>query len=134
MLRKILTGKIHRAQVTGADISYMGSITIDLDLMEAAGIMPLQEVEVWNVSNGERFSTYAIPGKRGKGDIIVNGAAARRAAKGDIVIIASYGYTQINDNAPITAKVVMLKDNNQIKEKLIYKWDPDNSSFELKEG
>lgn len=93
MMRRMLKGKIHRATVTGADLHYEGSITIDPDLLEAAGILPYEEVNIYNVTNGERFQTYAIEGERGSGVICINGAAAWKANAGDIVIIACYGYT-----------------------------------------
>jgi aspartate 1-decarboxylase len=89
-MRYMLKSKIHRARVTDVNVSYEGSITIDKELMEAADIIPYERVEVLNVNNGARFTTYAIEGKRNGGDICINGAAARLAAKGDIVIILTY--------------------------------------------
>ncbi len=82
--------KIHRATVTQADLHYEGSLTIDRDLLDAAGILPYEEVQVWNVTNGSRLATYAIEGERGSGVICVNGAAAHHAAVGDLVIIATF--------------------------------------------
>jgi aspartate 1-decarboxylase len=82
--------KIHRATVTDADLNYEGSITIDEDLLEAAGMLPYEKVDIYNITNGARFSTYTIVGKRGKGEICLNGAAARLVQKGDLVIIVSY--------------------------------------------
>ena len=90
MDRKMLKSKIHRATVTGADLHYEGSITIDLDLMEAADIIPYEAVCIWDVNNGSRFETYAIEGERGSGVICINGAAARMVAPQDLVIIASF--------------------------------------------
>jgi aspartate 1-decarboxylase len=90
MDRKMLKSKIHRATVTGADLHYEGSITIDLDLMDAADIIPYEAVVIWNVTNGNRFETYAIEGERGSGVICINGAAARLVAPQDLVIIASF--------------------------------------------
>ncbi|HUE39508.1 MAG TPA: aspartate 1-decarboxylase, partial [Candidatus Binatia bacterium] len=87
MTRKLLRGKIHRATVTGADLHYEGSVTIDRDLMEGADLVTHEAVQVWNVTNGERFETYAIPGRRGSGVVCVNGAAAHKVSKGDLVII-----------------------------------------------
>jgi aspartate 1-decarboxylase len=89
-MRYMLKSKIHRARVTDVNVSYEGSITIDKELLEAADIIPYERVEVLNVNNGARFTTYAIEGKRHGGDICINGAAARLAAKGDIVIILTY--------------------------------------------
>jgi aspartate 1-decarboxylase len=86
----MLKSKIHRAKVTGADLDYEGSITIDRSLMEAADILPYEAVDVWNITTGARFQTYAIPGRSGSGTICVNGAAAHLAARGDLVIIASW--------------------------------------------
>jgi aspartate 1-decarboxylase len=89
---KILRGKIHRATVTEANIDYEGSITLDASLMEAANIVPHQEVEVWDVTNGERLQTYAVPGAPHSGTVCINGAAARRIHLGDLVIVAAYGW------------------------------------------
>jgi len=90
-MRTMLRGKIHRATVTGADLHYEGSVTIDVDLLERADIIPYQQVDIWNVTNGERFTTYALAGQRGSGVVCINGAAAHKASKGDLVIIASFG-------------------------------------------
>lgn len=86
----MLKSKIHRATVTGADLHYEGSITIDLNLMEASDIIPYEAVAIWNVTNGNRFETYAIEGERGSGVICINGAAARLVSPKDLVIIASF--------------------------------------------
>ena len=90
MNRKMLKSKIHRATVTGADLHYEGSITIDRDLLELADILPYEAVDIWNVTNGNRFQTYAIEGQRGSGTICINGAAARLVSRDDLVIIASW--------------------------------------------
>ncbi len=89
-MRTMLRGKIHRATVTGADLHYEGSVTIDEELLEKANILPYERVEIWNVTNGERFSTYAITGQRGSGVVCINGAAAHKVNKGDLVIIAAF--------------------------------------------
>lgn len=94
MQRTLLKSKIHRATVTDANLHYQGSITIDPLLLEAADIVPFEKVEIYNVTNGERFATYAIEGRPGAGEIVINGAAAHRASTGDIVIIASYAVYQ----------------------------------------
>lgn len=94
-MRTLLRGKIHRATVTGADLDYEGSATIDTDLLEAADILPYERIDVWNVTNGERFSTYAIEGQAGSGVVCINGAAAHKVSRGDLVIIAAF--TQLND-------------------------------------
>ncbi len=90
MQRTMLKSKIHRATVTGANLDYQGSVTIDPLLMEAADVLHHERIEIYNVTNGERFATYAIPGTRGKGEICINGAAAHKASAGDIVILATY--------------------------------------------
>ncbi|GAV31903.1 aspartate 1-decarboxylase alpha chain [Coriobacteriaceae bacterium EMTCatB1] len=90
MRRTMLGGKIHRATVTEARLDYEGSITIDQDLLDAAGILEHEAVEVWNVTNGSRLRTYAIAGTRGSGVVCVNGAAAHLAQRGDLVIVASF--------------------------------------------
>jgi aspartate 1-decarboxylase len=89
MKRSLLKSKIHRATVTGADLAYEGSIAIDAKLCEAANLVPFEKVDIYNINNGARFTTYVIPGRTG--EITLNGAAARLAARGDLVIIASYG-------------------------------------------
>jgi aspartate 1-decarboxylase len=89
-MRTMLKSKIHRARVTDGNIAYEGSITIDKNLMDAADIVPFEQVHILNINNGARFHTYAIEGKPGEGEICLNGAAARLVAKGDIVIILTY--------------------------------------------
>jgi aspartate 1-decarboxylase len=88
--RTMLTSKIHRATVTGANINYEGSVTLDPVLMEAADILPYEQVQVLDINNGNRLTTYAIEGDRGAGDVIINGAAARLVSVGDVVIILTY--------------------------------------------
>ncbi|MET2986344.1 aspartate 1-decarboxylase [Aureibaculum conchae] len=92
-----LKSKIHRVTVTGADLNYIGSITIDENLMDAANMIQGEKVQIVNVNNGERIETYIIKGERGKGEIVLNGPAARRVAKGDIVIIIAYGIMDFED-------------------------------------
>jgi aspartate 1-decarboxylase len=114
MFRQMLRSKIHRATVTGAHLEYEGSLTIDQDLMEAAGILPYEAIVCSNLNNGERFMTYAINGKRGNGDIILNGPTARKAAVGDQVIIFCYEYysdEEIKKHAP---KIVRVNEKNHI--------------------
>ena len=88
---QVVKSKIHRVKCTGAELNYIGSITIDEDLMDAANIIQGEKVQIVNINNGERLETYAIPGPRKSGEITLNGPAARKVAKGDIVIIISYG-------------------------------------------
>ena len=90
MIRTMLKSKIHRATVTGADINYEGSVTLDPVLMETADILPYEQVQVLDINNGNRLTTYAIEGDRGAGEVIINGAAARLVSVGDVVIILTY--------------------------------------------
>jgi aspartate 1-decarboxylase len=101
VLRKLLRGEIHGATVTGAELHYEGSIAVDVDLLEAAGIAPFESVHVWNLNNGERFETYTIASPAGSGEILVNGAAARRAQSGNRVIIAAFPWmSDISSHKP----------------------------------
>ncbi|MCM8570959.1 aspartate 1-decarboxylase [Gramella jeungdoensis] len=93
----VVKSKIHRVKVTGADLNYIGSVTIDEDLMEAANIIEGEKVQIVNNNNGERLETYVIPGPRNSGEITLNGAAARKVAKGDILIIIAYGIMEIEE-------------------------------------
>ena len=113
-MRTMLKGKIHRARVTDANIDYEGIITIDKTLMEAADILPYEQVHVLNVNNGARFTTYAIEGERG--EICLNGAAARLAVKGDIVIILTYCYVNDSEIGNFTPKLVYVDAKNAITE------------------
>ncbi len=113
-MRVMLKSKIHRARVTDANIDYEGSITIDRKLIEEADILPYERVEVLNINNGARFATYAIEGE--KGEICLNGAAARLAVKGDIVIILSYCHVEDDEARNITPKLVYVDAKNAITE------------------
>jgi aspartate 1-decarboxylase len=113
--RTMLKSKIHRARVTDCNIDYEGSITIDIDLMKAADILPYERVEILNVNNGARFSTYAIEGNPGAGDICLNGAAARLAAKNDIVIILTYQEVAGDQAHDVRPRMVYVDENNHIK-------------------
>ena len=95
MMIEVVKSKIHRVKVTGADLNYIGSITIYEDLMDVAGLIRGEKVQVVNNNNGERIETFAIPGPRGSGEITLNGAAARKVAVGDVLIIIAYGYLTI---------------------------------------
>ena len=114
MRRIMCKSKIHRATVTDADLNYEGSITIDADLLDAADIREYEQVQVVNVNNGERFETYAMQGRRGSGDIVLNGAAARLVQKGDLVIIMSYGIVHDDDMAKHTPRIVFVTPANAI--------------------
>lgn len=117
MQRTMCKGKIHRATVTQANLNYVGSITIDADLLEAADIYPYEKVQVVNVTNGSRLETYTIAGARGSGVICLNGAAARRAAEGDIVIIISYGQYNEEEIRLLEPRIVFVDADNRITEK-----------------
>ena len=111
----MLKGKLHRATVTQADLNYEGSITVDVDLLEQAGILVYEQVDVLNINNGQRFTTYTIAGKRGAGDICVNGAAARLVQKDDLVIICAYKQMEEENARNYEPKVILLDENNRVK-------------------
>ncbi|HLA28419.1 MAG TPA: aspartate 1-decarboxylase [Syntrophales bacterium] len=113
----MLKSKLHRATVTDADLHYEGSISIDEDLMDAAEIIPYEQVAIYDVSNGERFTTYAIKGGVGSGTICLNGAAARKVAKGDLIIIATYAMVDDESVKDWSPKSVLLDEKNRIKNK-----------------
>ena len=114
MLRQFLLGKIHRAVVTRADLDYVGSITIDPVLIEAAGFLENEKIDIYDVTNGARISTYVIPGTPGSGEIGINGAAAHLVQAGDLVILASYGWLTEQESASHKPKVVFVNEKNQI--------------------
>ncbi|MDP7286706.1 MAG: aspartate 1-decarboxylase [Phycisphaerae bacterium] len=118
MLLKILKGKIHRATVTEAMIDYVGSITIDRDLLDASGILPGQCVLVADMTDGARFETYVFEGESGSGVICINGAAARLVNPGDEVIIMAYGYMEPQEARDFKPDVVLVDKSNRISEKL----------------
>lgn len=113
MRRTMLVGKIHRATVTGADLSYTGSITLDPDLVEAAGFLPFEQVQVLDVDNGARLTTYVIEGLRGSGEVVMNGAAARLVAKGDRVIVLAYAEMEEAEARSHTPRVVLVDERNR---------------------
>ena len=116
MLQKFLKAKIHRAKITKADLNYVGSITIDEALLEASGIKEFEAVWIYNINNGERFETYVLKGERNSGIIGLNGAAARNAMVGDLVIIASYIYLSEEELNSFSPKVLLVDENNKINE------------------
>ena len=115
-MRAMLKSKIHRAHVTGVNIDYEGSITVDKRLMEEADILPYEQVEVLNVNNGARFTTYAIEGEHGSGEVCINGAAARLAAQGDVVIILSYCHVEDDEAHNFRPNLVYVDARNTITE------------------
>jgi len=110
----MLYSKLHRATVTDANLHYVGSITIDRDLLDAVDMRVGQKIDIVNVNNGERFSTYIISGERGKGDICLNGAAARKVHKGDKIIIIAYASMSMDEADAHKPKIVILEDDNSI--------------------
>ena len=114
MMRQMMKAKLHKGRVTDANLKYMGSITIDEDLMEAADIIPFEKVHVLNINNGARFETYVIKGERRSGVICLNGAAARLVQKGDEVIIISYALVGDDEIKKFKPRVVFLNEENKI--------------------
>ena len=114
MLRQMLRAKIHRATVTGAYLEYEGSLTIDEDLLDAAGILPYELVMISNLNNGERFTTYAITGKRGSGEVVLNGPTARKGVVGDKVIIFCYEYYAEDEAKRHQPKIIQVDDKNKM--------------------
>jgi len=114
MQRIMLRAKIHRASVTQCDLNYEGSCGIHEDLLEAADIREFEKIELYNINNGERFSTYAIRGKRGTGEISLNGAAARLAQLGDLLIICTYSPMNEEEVSSYKPKVVFVDEKNRI--------------------
>jgi len=118
MLLKVLRSKIHRVRITDAKVEYVGSITIDRDLMEAVGIVPGQCVLVADTTNGARFETYVMTGKPGSGTICINGAAARLVTVGDQAIIMAFAYVEADQAAALEPIIVLVDDKNRLAKKL----------------
>lgn len=112
----MLKSKVHRVRITGAELHYEGSLSLDLSLMEAADLYPFEKIEVYNVNNGARFSTYVIPAPRYSGEVRLNGAAARLGAIGDVVIIASYALYSEKEIAEYRPSLVYVDDANRIRD------------------
>ncbi len=115
MFRLMLRSKIHRATVTDANLEYEGSLTVDPLLLEAAGILPYEQVSVSNLNNGERFETYVIPGKKGAGEMVLNGPTARKGVKGDKVIVFCYEYFSEDELKTFKPKIVLVDDTNRVR-------------------
>ena len=113
MRRIMCKSKIHRATITDADLNYEGSITVDPDLLDAADIRAYEQVQVVNINNGARFETYAIPGRRGSGDMVVNGAAARLVQKGDLAIVMSFGVYENAELDTFEPRVIFVDAKNR---------------------
>ncbi|MBL7739812.1 MAG: aspartate 1-decarboxylase [Chitinophagaceae bacterium] len=110
----VLKSKIHRITITEANLNYVGSITIDEDLMDAANLIENEKVQVVNINNGERLETYVIKGKRGSGTCCLNGPAARKAAVGDIVIIISYAHMEFEEAKQFKPRIIFPKEGNKM--------------------
>jgi aspartate 1-decarboxylase len=128
-LRHMLLGKIHRAVVTRADLDYVGSITIDQDLIDAAGFLLNEKVDIYDVTNGSRLATYVIPAKRGSGEIGINGAAAHLVKPGDLVIIASYGWMKEKAARSHEPHIVLVDDENRPTNLLTEEHNPPQDPF-----
>lgn len=115
MIIEVIKSKIHRATITQADLNYIGSIEIDEDLMDAANLIENEKVDVLNINNGKRLTTYVIKGERGSGNISLNGAAARKVAVGDLVIIASYASMAFEEAKSFTPAIIFPNSQNHIK-------------------
>jgi aspartate 1-decarboxylase len=111
---QILKSKIHRVKVTGADLNYIGSITIDKDLMDAANIIKGEKIQIVNNNNGERLETYVIPGSRGSGEITVNGAAARKVSIGDVLILITYASMSFEEAKNFKPSIIFPNEENNL--------------------
>lgn len=116
MLRTMMKAKIHRARVTEANLNYVGSVTIDQDLLDQVGILPHEKVQIVNNNNGERLETYVIAGERGSGVVCLNGAAARRVQPDDIVIIVSYAMLHEEELEGFRPKIALMDENNRVEQ------------------
>jgi aspartate 1-decarboxylase len=114
MQRHLMKSKIHRATITSTDLHYEGSLTVDEDLLDAADLFPHERVQVVNINNGARFTTYVIPGPRGSGVMQLNGAAARLGIRGDLVIVISYGVFTAVEAERHSPRIVLVDDHNRI--------------------
>lgn len=111
---EVVKSKIHRVKITGAELHYVGSITIDEDLMDAANLIENEKVQVVNINNGERLETYVIKGKRGSREVCLNGPAARKAQVGDVVIVISYGSLEMEEARTFKPAIIFPNENNQL--------------------
>jgi len=114
MFVEVIKSKIHRATITQADLNYIGSITIDEDLMDAANLIENEKVDIFNINNGERLTTYVIKGERASGSISVNGAAARKVAVGDLIIIVAYARLDFEEAKNFKPSIIFPDENNSI--------------------
>ncbi|SFA46147.1 L-aspartate 1-decarboxylase [Parageobacillus thermantarcticus] len=119
MFRTLMNAKIHRARVTEANLNYVGSITIDADILDAVGMVANEKVQIVNNNNGARFETYIIPGERGSGVFCLNGAAARLVQKGDVIIVISYALVPEEKIAEHRPKIAIMDENNRIQQLIV---------------
>jgi aspartate 1-decarboxylase len=119
MFRTLMNAKIHRARVTEANLNYVGSITIDADILDAVGMVPNEKVQIVNNNNGARFETYIIPGERGSGVFCLNGAAARLVQKDDVIIVISYALVPEEKIAEHRPKIAIMDEHNKIKQLIV---------------
>jgi len=119
MFIPFLVSKIHRAKVTGKNLNYSGSISIDEEIMGKANLREFQKIEVYNISNGNRFATYVIPAERGSKDFILNGASAHLVSKGDVIIVAAYALIDEKELNSLKSVVLLMNETNEI-EKVLY--------------
>jgi aspartate 1-decarboxylase len=119
MIIEVLKSKIHRAVITQADINYIGSITVDEDMMDATNLIENEKVDVLNITNGERLTTYVIKGERGSGSVCLNGAAARKVAVGDLVIIVSYAFMDFEEAKSFKPAIIFPGKNNTLRNESI---------------
>lgn len=133
---RLMHAKLHRVRVTSANVDYVGSISIDPDLMDKVGLLPLEEVDVINLNNAKRWTTYAIPGQKGSGEICPNGGAALLCQEGDILIIYAYEHCDRLDvmNNGHLAKVLVADENNQTKDFFCQTLTPKNGKIEFNAG
>ena len=129
MLRHFLLGKIHRCVVTRADLDYIGSITIDPILIQAAGFLENEKIDIYDVTNGARISTYVIPGTPGSGEVGINGAAAHHVQAGDLVILAAYGWMTEEEALARTPRVVFVDEHNRITARADRERTPEPAFF-----
>ena len=128
MFRTLLKSKIHRATVTHCELHYEGSCGIDENLLDAANICENEQIHIWNINNGERFVTYAIKAPRGSGIFSINGSAARRASKGDLIIIASFAQVHEEQVAGHKPKLVFMDEYNRVKDLRSHPENPEQTS------
>ena len=128
MFRTLLKSKIHRVAVTQCELHYEGSCAIDEDLLDAANIAENEQIHIWNINNGERFVTYAIKAPRGSGIFSLNGSAARRAAVGDLIIIAAFGLVAEEGVAAHEPQLVFMDEKNQVEELRSHPENPEQTS------